>query len=422
MAGGTALMEMVPTRGDPWGNPMDAPAAPGLRRFSFVALPNPLLQNGTTDAVWARGFRFQIEQALQRMQTERLAKSQARDGGLNYAPMHRIEADLHELERAEAMRKKLGKAESLSMVMEGENTDVEGHYRRKQSIADAAVRIAWELDRSCAGNLELETRVLDRFWAKLAQEKFLSPDMMSLLLIAQEEVLWSQDPSAAGAAGSPASVTLHAEPGMGPAKSGDTPITPGSMTAPRPSSLQESREHAGQAARAAELQVRLISIREMLWHYFQAYPQDYPAALAAVLGVSIGDLQDDGVMDERIAFEVARSGAWSLAMRVWQEIVHRQEMKAAGRKSGGRERPNSADEAWNRTLSGKWAGSGLGTRGSDPAAGAGGTGRGGAFSTNPYLVGVVPPRGHSSWWSLSPRWSGMPMPRLLASLVSFITS
>ncbi|MDE1798739.1 MAG: hypothetical protein KGH63_05035, partial [Candidatus Micrarchaeota archaeon] len=105
------------------------------------------------------------------------------------------------------------------------------------------------------------------------------------------------------------------------------------------------------------------------------YPKDYPAALAAVLGLSIAQVSDPAVLDERIAFEVARCGSWSLALRVWQEITRHQKMRSAR-----------------------------------------------AAAEDPVTQGMVPPDAKAGrrWWGLAPNWGGLNFGSALRALAKMI--
>ncbi|MDE1798610.1 MAG: hypothetical protein KGH63_04360, partial [Candidatus Micrarchaeota archaeon] len=290
-----SLQQMVPTR--EFGDPLDAPAAPGLRRFSIEPLPNPLLALGLADMVWARGFLHKIEMDLQELHRQRMSQPQTMlAGGLAYAPMSRVEADLRELQR----REKAAREQTAMAASQAKPTPAAGGAL----LDDAAAKLSEELWAASAGNLELATSVLDRFWAKFSQEKFQTPDLMSLLLISHEEVLWENEslsPTAGGAApgagmmrmGAP---SLHLQVAEGEQAGGmqtpfasplqvvaTAPQAPGAAVImplqPRHAGEKTDVEIAmasGRAARATasrqEVEVRLISIREMLWHYFQAYP------------------------------------------------------------------------------------------------------------------------------------------------------
>ncbi len=438
----SSLQEMVPPRD--WGEPMDAGAAPGLKRFSIEHLPNPLLALGLADVVWARGFLHKIETDLQELHRTRMSQPMAMSAnGMSYSPSWRVEADLRELQRR-GQAEKVGRTGSREKIISGSGVGPAGG----ELLNEAAGRLADELWAASAGNLELATTVLDRFWAKFSQESFRTPDLMSLLLVAHEEVLWETEGMVTGGQGPEGGPLRVGAPAIhlqaqnagashsaveemlagGRSREGmesglqvvaSVPQVPGAQMVvslePRSEFAADVEKAAGKgkgmmaveaneqrirSAMKADVEVRLISIREMLWHYFAAYPQDYPAALAAVLGMSVAQVSDPGVLDERIAMEVARSGSWSLALRVWQEIVKHQKERQALEESGG-----------------------MASRGRE--GGLGGPGHGGAGPGDELQSardGLVPPqpRRGRTWWSWSPNWGGLNFGAALRALAARI--
>lgn len=412
--GGTALLEMVPQRDEEWGSPIDEPTragsggdgdspggAPGLRRFTIRPVGNPLLEMDRTELVWARAFWYQIEQQLARRRRER--QKGAQDTQTRFEPMRRIERDLRELPIARSDgRPNAQMAEGG--IRHNENTgnerpayavtrDLQAADADRTEITDtplriAAERLADELDRACAGDAQMCTLVLDRFWTKFSEERFAAPDLMGLMLLSHEEVIWEESGSDGGLEGGWSGTRLRVpRPDARAAADGQEGAWQQALGRTAGAARMENKRSLDQlqtvqrAGRRAEVEVRLISIREMLLHYFQAYPQEYPASLAAVLGLSMAELADAGLLEERIAFEVARNGSWALALRIWQEIARRQKMD-------DEEKPDAARAARR---------------------------------TGPLSMGIVPPFGRArTGWRWCPNWKGMPLGQAVSMLAKMI--
>ena len=278
---------------------------------------------------------------------------------------------------------------------------------RSPSISAAAAQIADWLGRDCQGDMLLMGRVLDRFWSKFSIERFASPDLSSLLLMAYEEVLmeeggrrtegleaWPVLRLRAKALEQPLSESIAQSPML---------MTRASATAPAmvvawaPPASSKSYHERGEAAsvyasmgpglppglvepalspmQAGDVEVHLISIREMLRRHLQSRPMEYPIVLARVMNIPMEDMDPEDRVRARLAGEMTRSGPRGFTARLWQEVRARQ----------------------TDILSGETV-------------------------ATPALWGAIPPqRGRGrTWWSLSPRWDPNEIEEKLMMLARWI--
>ena len=196
---------------------------------------------------------------------------------------------------------------------------------RSPEISAAAAQIASWLGRDCQGDMRLMGLVLDRFWSKFSIERFASPDLSSLVLIAYEEVL--AESGGRKIEGLEVWPALHLRPEVLDHPLNET-IAVG--MAPRPVPIDSLARYPGLAepalspAQEGEVEVRLISIREMVRKHLQSRPAECPAILARVLGISVEETTHEELVSARLAGEMAKGGPRRFAERLWQEVRARQ--------------------------------------------------------------------------------------------------
>jgi hypothetical protein len=83
---------------------------------------------------------------------------------------------------------------------------------------------------------------------------------------------------------------------------------------------KENERRRGQGAVAtAGARIKIVSIREMLLHYFKKYPSKYRQALAsAIAGI---ESAESAQMRDIIEAEIERIGVWEFAIKVWEKVL-----------------------------------------------------------------------------------------------------
>ncbi len=195
-------------------------------------------------------------------------------------------------------------------------------------ISQAASVIASWLNADCHGDMGLMQKVLDRFWAKWAVERFTSPDLSSLLLIAYEEVLMEEGGrTVSGLENWPAvrveSAILQPLSEPMAVRADASQILLANLRGERNDTQDAERIPGVRPAvgprREDEIEVRLVSVREMLRSYFQSHPREYAASLSATLNLGRQDWNASYV-SARLAGEQARLGTPGVCERLWQEV------------------------------------------------------------------------------------------------------
>ncbi|VVB56977.1 Uncharacterised protein [uncultured archaeon] len=280
-----------------WEERAGEPVLPSLDFIAPPPIPNPLLSMDLDDVGMARRF------------------------------MDRIERSIMDENRAGSKRPWLTPTTT---------PDEELIARLAPPISQAASAIAQWLNQDCRGDMGLMQRVLDRFWAKWAVERFQSPDLSSLLLIAYEEVLLEES-------GHPTSdlenwPALRLEPAILQPLHEPMAIGVQSSQILVAEMGEESVMGGGRIAgvhpavgprKEDEIEVRLVSVREMLRSFFQSRPHEYAAALSAALNLQRGDWDSTSV-SARLAGERARLGTAGVCERLWQEVRMRHSQPPAG--------------------------------------------------------------------------------------------
>lgn len=259
----------------------------------------------------------------------------------------------------------------------------EGFARHEREIGDeiraAAVMIADEIWSSGGQNPIIASHIFREYWTKLEACAFACPELLTPLFVAQEEMLFIES----GGAADELQITIPvireatiATPQEQHAGGGTVQLVREGILAQEAAraeqasieavrlegeerirravegeqaridaAAREARKRERKAIYADMLQIRLVSIREMLRHYFKECPQDYKKSLATALGVSGEEAEDPEFMEQRIAFEVARVGSWALSLRVLEEV--KREINAKEPSEGKRD---AGQDPWRMGL------------------------------------------------------------------------
>lgn len=269
---------------------------PPLPSLDFIApppMPNPLAQQGLAEVGIARSFMEQVERRL-------------------------IEKSRHGAPKP--------------WLTPTRTPDEEIAERLAPSISQAAGAVAQWLNQDCNGNMALMQRVLDRFWAKWAVERFASPDLSSLLMMAYEEVLSEEggkpvqgleswpalriEPAVLRPLSEPMAVSVQTQQILLATRHG--PERPDEGGGQEPASIAGVQPAIG-PRREDEVEVRLVSVREMLRRYFQGRPAEYAAALAGALDLERGNW-NASLIGARLSSERSRVGAAGVCIKLWQVV------------------------------------------------------------------------------------------------------
>ena len=185
--------------------------------------------------------------------------------------------------------------------------------------------IAGWLLANCDGNPVIAQEVLSRFWAKLSAERFCAPDLMELLLMAHEETsMENESPGGRPVGGLSCWPCLFVRPAA-LRESRDKPWVGEEMTAGEIEALPQGLvEPTTEPMRHDQVAVRLISIREMLAHYFKAFPQEYENVVGVVLDLGVEERKDESAVAKRFEQRIAQSGPWEVSLRLWQTALSHQ--------------------------------------------------------------------------------------------------
>lgn len=206
--------------------------------------------------------------------------------------------------------------------------DDEVFRQMEAQLGQTAGWIARWLLVNCDGNPIIIQEVLSRFWAKLSAERFSAPDLMELLLMAHEETrIENESPGGRPVGGLSCWPCLFVRPGaLREAKTkpwvGEE-IMAGEIEA-MPQGLVEP---TGAQIKHDQVAVRLISIREMLAHYFKAFPQEYENVVGAVLGLGDEERKDEMTVQRKFDQKIAQTGPWEVSLRLWQTALSHQNEK-----------------------------------------------------------------------------------------------
>jgi len=287
---------------------------PGLELFTFSEVPNEL---GNVGPDGPDILRRLIEKRLERLRL----KNPSAGNGAPFAPL----------------------------VEDG----MKGHEGGEENpLSSAANRIADEIWASAAQNPMLCAHIFRGYWDKLRRTGFACGDLISPLLVAQEEMLFADMPGGAEKLTVMVPVARErvqqnalrpkfsdmqeeapaGEMGMGLGEIGESAdgMAPPQFPMPMPSKPPLVPKMQRNAENADLMEVRLISIREMLKHYFREYPGDYAKALGCALGLVADETGNAEFLEQRVAFEVARVGSWALSLRVLEEVKKEQEKRMRG--------------------------------------------------------------------------------------------
>lgn len=287
---------------------------PGLELFTFAEVPNEL---GNVGPDGPDILRRLIEKRLEKLRL----KNPTTGNGTPFAPL--VEG---------GMKGKAGGEEN--------------------PLSRAANTIADEIWASAAQNPMLASHMFMRYWDKLRRIGFACEDLISPLLVSQEEMLFADMQEGAGRLVAQVPVAKERPPqtamrlkftemqeeppvgaiGIGTAGfgAGVDELSPPNFPMPVPQKPPGLPKMQRNAENADIMEVRLVSIREMLKHYFREYPEDYAKALGCALGLVADETGDAEFLEQRVAFEVARVGSWALSLRVLEEVKKEQEKRSIG--------------------------------------------------------------------------------------------
>lgn len=192
-------------------------------------------------------------------------------------------------------------------------------------LGEPAGWIAGWLLVNCDGNPILIQEVLSRFWGKLSAERFSAPDLMELLLMAHEETrMENESPGGRPVGGLSCWPCLFVRPAALRDSKNKPWVGEEIMAGEIEAMPQGLVEPTGGQMRHDQVAVRLISIREMLAHYFKAFPQEYENVVGAVLDLGDEERKNELVIQKRFEQKIAQSGPWEISLRLWQTALSHQ--------------------------------------------------------------------------------------------------
>lgn len=285
-------------------------SSPGMAQMQMVArptarprlpeaivgkpIPNPLVPMGLAHASFARRFMDLILQKTK----ERGMETKERGMGPGPAPIQKPPS---------------------------RTPDDEVFHHMEAQLGGTADWIAGWLLENCSGNPAAIQEVLGRFWAKLSAERFCAPDLMELLLMAHEETrMENENPGASPVGGLSCWPCLFVRPAA-LRDSKNKPWVGEEIVAGEIEAMPQGLvEPTGGQMRHDQVAVRLISIREMLAHYFRAFPQEYEGVVGQVLDLDKEERKDEFAIQRRFEQKIAQSGPWEVSLRLWQTALSRQ--------------------------------------------------------------------------------------------------
>lgn len=256
------------SHGHPFGDPLDAPHLDGIEEFTIKEVENPILVDGKKDV---RAAKFLIR----RMEKLLLKKARGRERRLRRSSFSRV-----------VMRPKLVAATDqygrVSMRVE-----MISSVERIETVAQVLVD---EIYRSCGYDMTRSMIVLDRFWVRMVQEDFRAPELMSTLLIVCENVRKEQgwDKREVG---------------------GIRPSPMGSLIVKMRNPVDEDKE----------VNLRFVSIRQMLRYYFEKHPRLYRQIIFELLGVV--DEEEIVDLESRIKYEIAKRGLREFVLGIHDMLI-----------------------------------------------------------------------------------------------------
>ncbi|MCX8174731.1 MAG: hypothetical protein N3E51_00805 [Candidatus Micrarchaeota archaeon] len=169
-----------------------------------------------------------------------------------------------------------------------------------EEIEKAQALLAGVINDYARGDMQKAGAVLKEFRSRLEAGNYKTDELMAVLLLVIEDMIWMDEEGQVGGAG-----------GLGGAN-----VAPSGL-------LHKPQNFAKQAAL-----VRLASVREMLRHYFEKNPRDYAAVLAAALDIPLDEEPELALIEQRLTCEIAKIGCFAFAQKLLAKL------KAAYRWSG----------------------------------------------------------------------------------------
>lgn len=219
-----------------------------------------------------------------------------------------------------------------------------------QQVDAVAEMLVDELWHASGQDISLSLSILDSFWSRLEQCEYKAPELMSVLLVcAEEQYLAARPPHVEGAkpphegyaqlifnvpikeeaAGEGTFGQIGKGSIMHNMKSLQENLKGGNLQKSiggekeMPDGGWEKRANAARRRRAlaaAQAGIKIVSIREMLLHYFRRHPSRYRKAVASVVGSEIENATDAGQLRQIIEAKIEQIGAWEFAIRVWENV------------------------------------------------------------------------------------------------------
>lgn len=304
--------------------------------FSFVG--NPLLESSSDEKAL---FERLVLQNLMTMQlllsTDNAAK------GMN--PLRRGGAIIPQSQRERGRYEEL--REQIMHRMSSAPIVVPAPVYDK--IAFAAGAVSKEIHDFGKGDAKLETKILNEYLRELERQQWKVHDLMSPLILMLEDK--SSDDSAPGYdAAKPSGAGMHAiarhagqvgyweellpDHKEQPSHEGAAPMGGSAKISHSHEELQKYAqqlaavdENVAQLVRAKNAdmsELRLISVREMLRHYFEKNPREFREIAISLLGM-VPHEGDEALM-QKLAYEIARMGSFAFAYRMLLKLRERKKM------------------------------------------------------------------------------------------------
>lgn len=271
----------------------------GLEKFTIRPVGNPTLINGHVNGELARSLFLGMHKKISQ-RTRTLGKNRTIYSKIIYEPKMAIKINA------------LG-----SVEMEVVNA------QRLENVERVSEILVDELFLSFGQNVSEILEVFDLFWARVAQQEYVAPELMSTLLICVEEKKHSRNAS-----------VIENKPYPAPELNFEI------------SRADVDGEYNGDG----NISIRVVSIREMLRNYFEKYPHRYHEAIEKVVG--FGDFSTEN-LEQIVEEQISRVGAWEFAVRIWMQV--RDWEKEVAKKHGIIE-PLDDKEQW--ILCPRWEGKG----------------------------------------------------------------
>gem|GEM_PF-2585478 len=303
--------------------------------FSFIG--NPLLGSGSDEKAL---FERLVLQNMMTMQlligADNAAKGMnpLRRGGAN------IPQTLRERGRYEELREQImHRMTSAPIVVPAPVYD---------KIALAAGAISREIHSFGKGDARLELKIMQEYLQELERQQWKVHDLMSPLLLIMENK-YAEHGELGYDAAKPGGFGMHArghaeqleywkellpDTKSAPGHDAASPFGGASKAqhshqelqkfAQQLAAVDENVAHLLRAKNADMSELRLISVREMLRHYFEKNPKEFREIAISLLGMVPND--GDEVLMQKLAYEIARIGSFALAYRMLIALREKKKM------------------------------------------------------------------------------------------------